>query len=232
MSAGGQNLSFGLLLPGQFQWLDAAGPVDLINSHSRPVVQGLTSLGLPQELVEKAPVITWHYISSDRSPIQASSGPPLLPTATYADCPPLDYLVVPGPDPTAPLPPGCAEFLKERFEGLKGLLTVCTGSTAVATTGLLDGYKVCTNKFALKALHAAGLLNKKVTWVGDRRWIVDRKVWSAAGVTAGLDLGAEFVRVNFDPKLVEFLKGVVEYKANPDQPDDFAYILEGIDYNN
>ncbi|CAA7264113.1 unnamed protein product [Cyclocybe aegerita] len=216
----GQKLSFGLLMLPGFQWLDAAGPVDYINNHSQAMLQAI------------GPIITWHYISFDLSPVQATSGPPVNPTATYADCPPLDYLLVPGPDPNAPLPPGCAEFLKERFEGLKGLLTVCTGTMAVAQTGLLDGYKVCTNKTALKTAHSMGLLNKNVHWVGDRRWIVDRKVWSAAGVTAGIDLGAEFARVNFDPMVVELTKMVVEYKPNPDQPDDFAYILDGIDYNN
>ncbi|KAJ3517010.1 hypothetical protein NLJ89_g766 [Agrocybe chaxingu] len=209
----GQNLSFGLLLLHDFQWL-VAGPVDLINSHSRANVQSIGSLRSLQELIEKAPVITWHYIPFGRSPGHAPSTP-LQPTRTVLRSTISSFM-----DP----------IRQSLF--LQGLLTVCTRSMVVGTTGLLDGYKVCANKFAPRGLHAAGLLNKKVTWVGDRRWIADRKVWSAAGVTTGLDLGADFVRVNFDPKLVEFVKEVVEYKANPAQPDDFAYILDDIDYNN
>ena len=77
----------------------------------------------------------------------------------------------------------------------------------------------------------AGVLNKKVKWVGDRRWIVDGKVWSAAGITAGIDLSAEFARVHFDPKVVELAKLVSEYEPNPAQPDPFAKILEGINLN-
>ena len=77
----------------------------------------------------------------------------------------------------------------------------------------------------------AGILNKKVKWVGDRRWIVDGKVWSAAGVTAGIDLSAEFAKVHFDPKVVELAKMVSEYESNPAQPDPFAKILEGVKLN-
>ena len=73
-----------------------------------------------------------------------------------------------------------------------------------------------------------GVLNKKVKWVGDRRWIVDGKVWSAAGITAGIDLSAEFARVHFDPRVVKLAKLVTEYESNPAQPDPFAKILEGI----
>ena len=73
-----------------------------------------------------------------------------------------------------------------------------------------------------------GILNKKVKWVGDRRWIVDGKVWSSAGITAGIDLSAEFARVHFHPKIVEIAKNVSEYESRPAQPDPFAKILKGI----
>ncbi|KAJ3514738.1 hypothetical protein NLJ89_g2205 [Agrocybe chaxingu] len=209
----GQNLSVGfLLLPG-FQWLDAAGPVDYINNHSQAMLQ---AIHLPKEDVEKGPIITWHYISFDLKPVQATSGPTLNPSATYTDCPRLDYLIAPGPDKTVPLTTGCADFLKACFKGLKGFLTACTGSMAVAQAGLLDGYNVCTNGVALKAVRSLGLPNKKVPWVGDRRWVVDRKVWKAAGVTVGVDRGAEFARANFHPMLVELTKTVLENKPNPD----------------
>lgn len=84
----------------------------------------------------------------------------------------------------------------------------------------------------LKRFAEAGILNKKVKWVGDKRWIVDGKVWSAAGITAGIDLIAEFARVHFDPRVVSLAKEISEYESNPAQPDPFAKILEGIDLNN
>ena len=222
------TLNIGLLLFPRYQWLDAAGSVDYLNNHAQTMMKALK---VPDALLHKSPIIVWHYISSDLTPIQASSGPLQIPSTNYADCPPLDYLIVPGPDPDAPLPKGCAAFLNERFPKLKALLTVCTGSMAIAQSGILDGLHVCSNKVALKMAVEAGTLNKKVKWVGNRRWIVDGKVWSSAGITAGIDLVAEFARVHFDPRIVELAELVSEYQPHPAQPDPFAKILEGINLN-
>lgn len=222
------TLHIGLLLFPGYQWLDAAGSIDYFNNHSQAIIK---NFNVPKDILDQAPIIEWHYISSDLTPIQATSGPLQIPSCTFADCPPLDYLFVPGPDPFAPLPKGCTEFLHERVPKLKALLTVCTGSLAIAQAGVLDGLHVCSNKMALKMFTEAGILNKKVKWVGDRRWIVDGKVWSAAGITAGLDLSAEFARVHFSPKIVELVNLGSEYEPNPAQPDPFAKILDGINLN-
>ena len=71
-------------------------------------------------------------------------------------------------------------------------------------------------------------MTNKVEWIGDRRWIVDGKFWSAAGVTAGIDLAAEFARVNFDEEVVKFALELSEYFPLPDKPDHFSYLLEGV----
>lgn len=222
-------IHFGLLLLPNFQWLDAAGPVDYINYHSNDMIK---RLGLAQSISDKAPIMEWHFISSDLTPVYPTSGPAQVPTHTYEGCPELDYILVPGPDPIAPLPEGCASFLRKRFadKKLKALLLVCTGSLAVAQTGILDGYRVSTNKYALYMIAKAGALGslKKVKWLENRRWHVDGKVWSSAGVTAGIDLAAEFSRQHFDKEIVQLAKDVTEYKPNPAHPDPFARILDGI----
>jgi len=155
------------------------------------------------------------------------SGPKQIPTCTYASCPPLDYLLVPGPDVAVPLPEGCSDFIHKIFAELKGLLLICTGSIAIAKTGLLDGLRVCSNKFVLRMLTEAGQLRKEVEWIGDRRWIKDGKVWSSAGVTAGIDLAAEFARIHFNPAIADLIENLFEYSPNPAQPDPFKSILKG-----
>jgi len=223
-----QTLNLGLLLLPEYQWLDAAGPVDYINNHSRKM---MSYAQLPPAILDKAPIMNWHYISNDLTPVRATSGPLQQPSCTFDTCPQLDYLIVPGPNPFEPLPAGCTAFLKKLVAdpSFKALLLVCTGSMAVAQTGILDGLNVCSNKFVLKGAVEKGLLNKKVKWVGDRRWIVDGKVWSSAGVTSGIDLAAEFSRVHFDPQLVAINIDIVEHEPQPAQPDPFARILDGVD---
>ena len=88
---------------------------------------------------------------------------------------------------------------------------------------------MASNKAALKYLAQSGQLNRKVHWVGDRRWVKDGKVWSAAGITSGIDLAAEFARVYFDKEVVEKAKETAEEVPRPDQPDPYAWMLEGVD---
>lgn len=225
-----QTLHFGLILLPEFQWLDAAGPVDYINNHSHGIFSQFKSI--PQSLIDKAPIIIWHYISTDLTPVQPTSGPTHNPTCTYDDCPALDYIVVPGIDPTAKAPGGFIPFIQKRVADpqLKALLTVCTGAFTVAQSGVLDGLQVCTNKFALRFLSGTGFLDnfKKIKWVKDRRWTMDGKIWSAAGITAGIDLAAEFARVHFDAAIVEMVQDGAEFEPKNAQPDPFSRILEGI----
>jgi len=176
-----KTVDLGLLLP-EYQWLDAAGSVDYINNHSRRMA---SRRGVPSAILDKAPIMNWHITSKfkDLTPVYATSGPPQQPICTYDTYPQLDYLVVPGQDPFAPLPEGCGNFLRKRVvePTFKALLLVCTGSMAVGQSGILDGLRVCSNKGALKAAVEKGVLDKEVKWVGDWRWIVDGKVWSFAG---------------------------------------------------
>ncbi|EDR05719.1 uncharacterized protein LACBIDRAFT_236989 [Laccaria bicolor S238N-H82] len=221
------NLSFAVILLPGFQWLDAAGPVDYLNDHSQARLRGR---GADPALVAKAPILTWYYVASTLDPIPASSGPKQPPTHTFATCPRVDYVLMPGNSPSTPVPPEFTEFVQTRFADPKvRFLTVCTGSILLARTGILNHLRVASNKKALKHLAQSGQLDHNVHWVGDRRWVKDGKVWSAAGITSGIDLAAEFARVYFDKDVVEEEKEVAEEVPKPDTPDPYAWILKGID---
>jgi transcriptional regulator GlxA family with amidase domain len=219
--------TFGVVMFPGFQWLDAVGPIDYLHSHSRDLLE---TLGLAPQLVEKAFTTKWHYLSSTGTldPVQATSGPPQNPTTTFATCPKVDYLLFPGPMPNLKMSDECMTFIKTRYPDLEGIMTVCTGSMILAQTGLLDGVQACSNKFMLKIAAEQGWLNRKVKWVGDRRFIIDGKFWTAGGVTAGIDLAAEFVRLKGDPELAKMVADGAEYAPNPAQPDQFARLLEGV----
>jgi transcriptional regulator GlxA family with amidase domain len=229
MSLAGQTIHIALILFPNHQLLDAAGPVDYINNHSKTYVSLLQN----PNLTEKATTIHWYYIAETLEPIHASSGAAQIPTHTFSNPPPhpLDYLIIPGPDPSIKLSPSTISFFKSQIQTLNGLLTICTGSIAISQTGILDGYKVCSNKWVMKGFAEAGLLRKEVFWVGDRRWIVDGKIWSAAGITAGIDLAAEFARVHFDREVVEAVKALSEETPKPDIPDEWAHLLDGVALN-
>ena len=221
------NLRIAVLLLPDHQNLDVVGPMDYLNNHSQAYLAKIPTV---QHLLAKATILTWYFVSDTLDPITATSGPKQLPTHTYATCPPVDCILVPGIDPLSSLSEGCTEFVKKKWADPKVLfLTVCTGSLVLAQTGVLDGYHVASNKVALKMLVDAGKLNKAVHWVGDARWVKDGRVWSSAGLMSGIDLAAEFARTNFDLEVVEFAKVISEEVVNSDRPDPYAWVLEGVD---
>ncbi|KAF9553411.1 class I glutamine amidotransferase-like protein [Agrocybe pediades] len=223
--------TFGVLLLPGYQLLDMAGPVDYLQIHSReftPMIPDATS-----DILNTAPIIKWHFIAENLNPVSASSGPPLTPTDTFETAPKLDYLIVPGPDPYQVLPEATIKFVQKVFNepSFQGLLTVCSGSMVIAQTGVLDGYKVCSNKVCLRDAAKKGLINHNVTWLADKRWYQDGKVWSASGVTAGIDLAAGFLATKLSEKAQKLAQDAAEYYPNPSFPDRFARILEGVKLN-
>lgn len=233
MSTPTKSLEFGVLLLPDYQLLDAAGPIDYINCHSKGYL-GAFPGAFSDSLIAAAPAINWHYISvlGDLSPVKPSIGMEQFPTVTFDTCPPLDYLLVPGANPYEAFTPECIAFLQTQFKDMKALLTVCTGSMCIAQTGLLDGLRSATNKWAVRHFVGLGLFGAftKVNWVTDERFVVDGKVWSGAGVTAGIDLAAEFCKVHFDGEIVELVKLMTEYTPNPARPDPYAHVLEGVQW--
>ncbi|KDQ21510.1 hypothetical protein BOTBODRAFT_123282 [Botryobasidium botryosum FD-172 SS1] len=219
------SVSFGVLLLPCFQLLDAVGPFDMINSSSKEYVNLLYP-----PLAPKAVSYTWHYISTsgDLTPISATSGPLLQPTCTIKDCPKLDYLLIPGPDPTGPFPEETLAFIRKVSAEAKEVLTICTGSMVLAAAGVLDGRRACTNKFALKALAAEGKHRKEVKWVTDKRWVVDGKFWTSAGITAGIDMAMEWLKDKTDPDVLQLLLDASEVVVRTADEDPYAHLLDGV----
>jgi len=175
-------------------------------------------------LVAKAPILTWYYVASMLDPIVASPGPKQTPTHSFATCPCVDYTFIPG------ISPQLTKFVQTHFADPKvRFLTVCTGSIALAPTCILNHLHIASNKKVLKYLAQSGQLDQNVHWVGDHRWVKDGNVWSSAGITSGIDLAAEFVRVYFDKDVVEEAKEIAEEVLKPDMPDPYVWILKGID---
>jgi len=219
-----RNISIGVLYLDHYQYLDAAGPIDIIGMSSTAYAGKFA----PEALKALAPVITWHYVSATYpKAMQASSGPPSLPSTDLESCPKLDYLLIPGPSPSLILTDAEKDFIIRKSEEVEAVMSVCTAGLILAQTGLLEGKKVCTNKVSLSGRAQAGTVPQGVHWVTDRRWIVDGKFWSTAGITAGLDLGVQWVRRIVGEEMLQWVKEAAEYHPNEAGGDRFSYLLTG-----
>ena len=105
----------------------------------------------------------------------------IVPTDTYDDAPrDLDVLIIGGPLPSH-RPASADKFMKEATEKTKLIMTTCVGSLWLASSGVMNGKKATTNRFALPM---AKEMYPEVEWL-DQRWVTDGKLWTSGGAGAG-----------------------------------------------
>jgi len=127
------------------------------------------------------------------APVTTAGGMRVLPMATFATCPPLDLLLVPGGMGTRKEMGNEAVlgFVRERAATAELVASVCTGALILGRAGLLAGLRATTHARALDLLQATC---PDVT-VDDRANVVDAgKVMTSAGIAAGIDLALRIVQ--------------------------------------
>jgi transcriptional regulator GlxA family with amidase domain len=162
----------GIVLFDQVEVLDFAGPYEVLSSAQDDAGQACLR------------VLT---VAAHRQ-VQCRGGLRVLVDATFADCPPLDAIVVPG-GPGADLPTDeqrdhVIPFLKERAAGDAAITSVCTGAFILGRAGLLAGHPATTHSKLRDALRA----EFPRLDVRDEKIVDAGPVVTAAGVSSGIDL--------------------------------------------
>lgn len=183
-------LQIGLLLFPKVTQLDLTGPVQVFCS-------------LPDARVQ----LVWKRIE----PVESDCVLTLTPTVTFADCPQLDVICVPGGVGSDDMV-GDEEvlaFLRQQAEGAQYITSVCTGSLVLAAAGLLKGYRAATHWTAREFLSALGAIPST------DRVCIDRNRITGGGVTAGIDFALTLVSVIADRRTAEAIQLRLEYNPAP-----------------
>lgn len=139
------------------------------------------------------------------------------PHMTFADCPEkLDLLLVPGGltgTLAAISDKETRQFIAERGAKAKLVGSVCTGSLLLGAAGLLKGRKATSHWQLLEVLKDVGAtpVTERIVFDGNDRV-------TAAGVSAGLDLGFELVRRFRGDFYAKGIQLVGEYDPQPPFP--------------
>jgi cyclohexyl-isocyanide hydratase len=147
----------------------------------------LTQLDLtgPYEVLKTVKDSKLHLIWKTRGPVRSDSGMEILADTTFADCPDLDIICVPGGPGQIDLmeDEGTLGFLRDKGATCQYVTSVCTGSLLLGAAGLLKGFRATSHWTVVDLLSAYG-----ATPVRDRV-VVDRNRITGGGVTAGIDFG-------------------------------------------
>ncbi|OBF16814.1 DJ-1/PfpI family protein [Mycobacterium sp. ACS4331] len=141
----------------------------------------------PYEILHRLPDTEVRFVWHQTGPVTADSGVLVIgATHTFEETPAPDVVLVPGG-------PGTVEVARDEkvLAWLRGThrtaawtASVCSGSVVLAAAGLLDGRRATSHWSTLPALKMLGAVP-----VGDERVVHEGDIVTAAGVSAGIDLG-------------------------------------------
>jgi cyclohexyl-isocyanide hydratase len=168
----------------------------------------------PLQVFSSVPGAKVHLIWKRIEPIASDGVLTITPTISFADCPQLDVVCVPGGGGTDDMinDEEMLAFLRSQAEGAKYITSVCTGSLVLGAAGLLRGYRAATHWTAMDFLAAFGATPTKT------RVCVDRNRVTGGGVTAGIDFALTLVSLLVDRRTAEAIQLRLEY--NPAPPFD------------
>jgi cyclohexyl-isocyanide hydratase len=139
----------------------------------------------------------------------------LLPTVTFAECPQLDLICVPGDGGVNPLLTDAdtldfvLDFVRRQAAAARYVTAVCTGALVLGVAGLLKGRRAVTHWMSMDFLKAFGAIPV------DERVVVDGNVITEGGVTAGIDFGLRVVADFAGEVAARAIQLGIEYDPRP-----------------
>lgn len=185
-------MRFGFLIFPQVEELDFVGPWEMVGMWGE-------HFGGPNERL---------IVSQHGGSVRCAKNLQVVADHSFATCPRLDYLLVPGGQGTRQEVnnPELIQFVQQQAASCRQLLSVCTGAFILQAAGLLEDKKATTHWRSLDRLRQF----ENVTVV-EQRIVRDGNVWSAAGVSAGIDLTLALIADQAGQEVAGQVQLAVEY---------------------
>jgi putative intracellular protease/amidase len=166
----------------------------------------------PYEVLRSAPGAVVKFVAKEPGPIRTDAGSLAL-VADYAleEVSSPDILVVPGgPGQVALMDDQTIlNWVRVVHESTRWTTSVCTGSLILGAAGLLKGRRATSHWLALDILGRLGALA-----VSDRV-VIEGKIITAAGVSAGIDMALTLVGREFGAETAQAIQLGIEYDPQP-----------------
>jgi cyclohexyl-isocyanide hydratase len=165
----------------------------------------------PFAVLSRLPNSRFHILATTLAPVRDARGLVLKPDKRFSETPSLDLLLVPGgPGVNAVMQDAqTLAFIRCQAKGAKFVLSVCTGALACGAAGLLNGRKATTHWASHHLLRCFGALPVNA------RVVVDGKLVSTAGVTAGIDGALRVAALLRGKRVAQELQLYLQYAPEP-----------------
>lgn len=193
-----------------FQPLDVTGPHEVLVGANELLASRGAGPAYEVRLVAAA---------ADR-PARADSGLRLVPDGPLPTTGAIGTLLVPGGHGARHAEPELLDWLRTAAPRAERVVSVCTGAFALAATGLLDGVRATTH------WHYAAELAERYPAVDVRSeaiYLQQDRIWTSAGVTAGIDLALALVEADHGVDVAQRVaRALVVYLRRPGGQSQFA----------
>jgi putative intracellular protease/amidase len=172
---------------------------------------GLDAIG-PYTVLAYAPGWQVTFVAAEPGPVTDDRGSLTIEaTASYADVPRPDVIVVPGGMGTldALSDQALVRWISEAHEHTRWTTSVCSGSFLLGAAGLLKGRRATSHWALIDELPGMGA--EPVS----ERVVVDGKIVTAAGVSAGIDMALTLLAQAADQGTAEAVQLIIEYDPQP-----------------
>ena len=198
------------------QLLDVAGPVQTFASANEIAKE---TGGAPYRVI---------VASREGGPLCSSAGLPLLtqPAAAATRKAIIDTLIIPGgPGVHAALKDAWTRaWVRRQLSTARRIASVCTGAFLLAEPGILDGQRATTH---WKWCDRLQQLYPEVVVDPDPIYLTDGRIWTSAGVTAGIDLSLALIEEDLGRKLaMRVARHLVVFLNRPGGQSQFSAPLE------
>jgi len=166
----------------------------------------------PLQVLSRLPQSATHIVAKLEASVPSDCGLGLVPTHTFANCPPLDLLCVPGGSYGVVRAIGdreTIEFVRWQAGAAKYVTSVCTGAFILGVAGMLKGRRATTHWAFTDLLPLVGAKHEKA------RVVKDGNVITAGGVTSGIDFGLTIAAEIAGETTAQTIQLGIEYDPAP-----------------
>ncbi len=188
----------------------------LVNILVYPGMTMLDAVG-PYEVLSRLPEARIQFVALNTKAITSDTGfMTFLPTCDLDSAGQADVILVPGGPPEFVMPmaqnPKVQQWLQDQHEGSQYTASVCTGSLILIGAGVIAEGGVSSHWAAADTIESMGLTytGKRITQAG--------KVFTAAGVSAGIDMALALSAEIADQLTAQAIQVGIEYDPAPPFP--------------
>jgi transcriptional regulator GlxA family with amidase domain len=159
-----------------------------------------------------------YFVSEKGGEVKCAKGMRVVADFSFATAPAPDIFIVPGGRGTRIEKdnPVMLQWISAAADSAEVSASVCTGALVLQRAGLLAGKQVTTHWRAVPELQALG---DDFTIVPGTRWVDEGDLVTAAGVSAGIDMGLRLVGRLWSPEVARNVQLRMEYFPDPPYQD-------------